>query len=86
MRSQGSAKQLRHLIALQDRERQLLACEIHDGFVQEVVGAQLAIDHLLERGAKVAVHDPEAMENVKALYGEKLVYGHTPLDVHRVPA
>lgn len=39
------------------------------------------IDHLLERGAKVAVHDPEAMENVKALYGEKLFYGHTPLDV-----
>jgi UDPglucose 6-dehydrogenase len=39
------------------------------------------IDQLLDRGAKVAVHDPEAMENVKTIYGEKLVYGHTPLDV-----
>src|SRR5207247_10028658 len=38
-------------------------------------------DHGLERGAKVAVHDPEAMENVKAIFGEKLVYGHSPLDV-----
>ncbi len=39
------------------------------------------IDHLLERGAKIAVHDPEAMDNVKAQYGERLVYGHTPMDV-----
>jgi UDPglucose 6-dehydrogenase len=39
------------------------------------------IDHLLEAGAKVAVHDPEAMENVKQIYGEKLVYGNTPMDV-----
>jgi len=39
------------------------------------------IDQLLEHGAKIAVHDPEAMENVRAQYGEKLVYGHTPMDV-----
>jgi UDPglucose 6-dehydrogenase len=39
------------------------------------------IDHLLAAGAKVAVHDPEAMDNVKQLYGEKLVYGNTPMDV-----
>ena len=39
------------------------------------------IDHLLEAGAKVALHDPEAMDNVKQLYGERLVYGHTPMDV-----
>jgi UDPglucose 6-dehydrogenase len=39
------------------------------------------IDHLLNAGAKVAVHDPEAMENVRADYGERLIYGHTPMDV-----
>ncbi len=39
------------------------------------------IDHLLAAGAKVAVHDPEAMENVHADYGDKLIYGHTPMDV-----
>jgi len=38
------------------------------------------IDHLLEGGAKVAVHDPEAMDNVKAIYGDKLVYVHSPID------
>jgi UDPglucose 6-dehydrogenase len=39
------------------------------------------IDQLLAAGAKVAVHDPEAMENIRAEYGEKLIYGHTPMDV-----
>jgi UDPglucose 6-dehydrogenase len=38
------------------------------------------IEHLLENGAKIAVHDPEAMDNVRAVYGEKLVYAHSPID------
>jgi len=38
------------------------------------------IDHLLKDGAKVAVHDPEAMENVRSIYGDKLVYVHSPID------
>jgi UDPglucose 6-dehydrogenase len=32
------------------------------------------IDRLLEHGAKLRVHDPVAMENVRRAYGEKLVY------------
>ena len=43
--------------------------------------AMTLIDHVLERGGKIAVHDPEAMDNVKAIYGEKLVYANSPLDV-----
>jgi UDPglucose 6-dehydrogenase len=43
--------------------------------------ALVLIDHLLQLGAKVAVHDPEAMDNVRAQYGEKLVYSSNPLDV-----
>ncbi len=39
------------------------------------------IDHLLDASAKVAVHDPEAMENVRSDYGDRLIYGHTPMDV-----
>jgi UDPglucose 6-dehydrogenase len=38
------------------------------------------IDGLLERGATIRVHDPEAMENVQALYGNKLQYSKTPLE------
>ena len=38
------------------------------------------IDRLLELGAKVQVHDPEAMDNVRAVYGDRLAYVDTPLD------
>jgi UDPglucose 6-dehydrogenase len=43
--------------------------------------ALVLIEQLLERGAKVAVHDPEAMDNVKAQYGDRLAYFHSPIDV-----
>ncbi len=43
--------------------------------------ALVLIDFLLSAGAKVHVHDPEAMENVREIYGEKLLYGAQPLDV-----
>jgi UDPglucose 6-dehydrogenase len=32
------------------------------------------IDRLLERGAKIQVHDPEAIDNVKAIYRDQLAY------------
>jgi UDPglucose 6-dehydrogenase len=38
------------------------------------------IDQLLAGGASVRVHDPEAMENVRAMYGDRLVYALTPLE------
>jgi UDPglucose 6-dehydrogenase len=38
------------------------------------------INFLLERGAKIAVHDPEAMDNVRAQYGDRLVYVSSPID------
>ena len=41
--------------------------------------ALVLIDGLLERGAKVQVHDPEAMDNVRADYGDKLTYCDTPM-------
>ena len=41
--------------------------------------ALVLIDGLLARGAKLQVHDPEAMENVRAKYGDKLTYANTPL-------
>jgi UDPglucose 6-dehydrogenase len=38
------------------------------------------IDRLLELGAAVRVHDPEAMDNVRRLYGEKLQYFELQID------
>jgi len=36
------------------------------------------LDAMLESGARLRVHDPEAMTNVKAIYGDKLVYCDRP--------
>ena len=38
------------------------------------------IDDLLQFGARVQVHDPEAMEHVQRLYGDKLVYAESKYD------
>ncbi len=40
--------------------------------------ALVLIDQLLERKVKLQVHDPEALDNVKALYGDKLAYATLP--------
>jgi UDPglucose 6-dehydrogenase len=42
--------------------------------------ALVLIDWLLEQGAQVSVHDPEAMENVRAAYGDKLTYAAKPMN------
>jgi UDPglucose 6-dehydrogenase len=41
--------------------------------------ALVLIDWLLAQGAAVQVHDPEAMDNVRQLYGDKLSYGAKPM-------
>ena len=41
--------------------------------------ALVLIDWLLEQGASVQVHDPEAMENVRQIYGEKITYCPKPM-------
>lgn len=42
--------------------------------------ALVLIDHLLELGAKVRVHDPEATKNVRHQYGDRLYYAEQELD------
>ncbi len=38
------------------------------------------INHLLMRGATVAAYDPEAMGNVKSIYGEQIILASSPYD------
>ena len=40
--------------------------------------ALVLVDSLLASGAQVRVHDPEAMPNVKAIYGDRLTYCDRP--------
>jgi len=42
--------------------------------------ALVLIDRLLELGATVHVHDPEAMENVREIYGDRIQYAAEPID------
>jgi UDPglucose 6-dehydrogenase len=42
--------------------------------------ALVLIDRLLQLGGRVQVHDPEAMTNVRAIYGAKLTYAELPMD------
>jgi PAS domain S-box-containing protein len=46
---------LRRMLDLQERERKLLAYDIHDGFVQDVIGAQMILEGALARTADEAV-------------------------------
>ena len=43
--------------------------------------ALVLIDHLLDAGCEIVVHDPEAMSNVCENYGDRLAYCDRPLDV-----
>jgi UDPglucose 6-dehydrogenase len=42
--------------------------------------ALMLIDRLLKAGVKLAVHDPEGMKNVRAIYGAKLAYHDLPME------
>ncbi len=42
--------------------------------------ALVLIDHLLQAGAKVQAHDPEAMDNVRKVYGEKIKFCELEMD------
>ena len=56
-----------------------LAFKPHTDDIREAP-AMYNIEALLNEGAKLKVHDPEGMENVKRLIGDKVEYCETPYD------
>jgi UDPglucose 6-dehydrogenase len=42
--------------------------------------ALVLIERMLKRGVQMCVHDPEAMDNVRAIYGRRLTYAATPME------
>ena len=42
--------------------------------------ALVLITRLLELGADVSVHDPEAIANVRAIFGDRISYSHEPME------
>jgi len=51
---------LQRLLELQERDRQLIAYEIHDGFVQDVVGGKMLLEAIVARLEQE--HDPRLRE------------------------
>jgi PAS domain S-box-containing protein len=62
-------RSLRRLLNLQERDRQLVACEIHDGFVQEVIGAKM----LLESVARKPDVEGEELDKIGKLLDKAIV-------------
>lgn len=70
---------LRRMLDLQERERKLLAYDIHDGFVQDVVGARMLLESALAQAVGEAAraeieaarrHLGEAIDEGRRLIGE----------------
>ncbi len=61
----GEQKLLRRIIDLQDRERRLVAYDIHDGFVQDVVGAQLLFEGFRFKLADAGVDVEEELDMLR---------------------
>lgn len=58
---------LRKLLLLGERERKLVAHEIHDGFVQDIVAAKMMLDATQARVASVNQHAAEELLEVSCL-------------------
>ncbi|MCE9556950.1 MAG: PAS domain S-box protein [Planctomycetes bacterium] len=58
---------LRRLLDLQEKERQLTASEIHDGFVQYVVGAHMRLEASLDRLSASEQHARQWLEAASVL-------------------
>lgn len=56
-----------------------LAFKPHTDDIREAP-ALYNIEYLLNEGASITAHDPEAMDNVKKIMGEKIQYSHTPYE------
>jgi len=59
---QAERRLLRELLNLQERERKLISHELHDGFVQDVVGAQMVLGGLTSQMAAI---EPDHRTKIK---------------------
>ncbi|MHB8862269.1 MAG: sensor histidine kinase [Pirellulaceae bacterium] len=66
---------LRDLLELQDRERRMVAYEIHDGFIQDVVGARMILQGVRQSLITAAPTSLEAFDSVVSLLGRAVNEG-----------
>lgn len=76
---------LRELLRLQERERRLLAYDIHDGFVQDVVGAHLAMEALTHQLHSLPTDVLQQVESLKRLLRKAIDEGRRMISELRPP-
>jgi PAS domain S-box-containing protein len=65
----------RKLLDLQERERQLIAHDIHDGFVQDVTGAKMLLEGLRHRIENRGTYRPEELRVIEELLSKAIREG-----------
>lgn len=72
---------LREYDCLRNRTISILGIAFKPGTddIREAVSLKI-IDKLLEKGARVKVHDPKALDNARKIYGDKLIYCSSPVE------
>ena len=63
---------LRQLFNLQEQERHLVSSEIHDGFVQDVVGAQMVLETLVQTCSDHDIRCPEFFNQANQMLGNAI--------------
>jgi signal transduction histidine kinase len=65
-------RRLQQMLALHEKERRLVAYEIHDGFVQQVVGAQLLVQAACAKLVSEPARARETLESIVRLLTESI--------------
>ncbi len=69
---QGEHARLRQMLDLQEKDRKLVAFEVHDGFVQKAVGAQFLFLAYPDQRAKDAEQGQRTLDSAVALLGQSI--------------
>lgn len=64
---QAEQRLLRELLDLQERERKLISHELHDGFVQDIVGAQMLLDAAISQADAKESAEHQEMDAAQSL-------------------
>jgi PAS domain S-box-containing protein len=76
---------LRDMLRLQERERRLMSYDIHDGFVQDVVGAHLALEGMTLHFQSLPAEVQAQVESVKRLLRKAIDEGRRLISELRPP-
>lgn len=81
-RLEGEERVLRKLLDLHEQERKLIAYEIHDGLVQDLIGGKMLLDAVIDtevQGATPSLHQASQLLRAAINEARRLINGLRPL-------